>query len=83
LQDAIVEYRLALQLSEVQRKHVIYSRAGMIDALSDAVDAFGKKEVVETVGEQFESILSGRLKDTTRDIPQSKVLSEVTGSLME
>ena len=84
LEDAIAQYREALQLSEEHRKHAIYSQASMMDALSQAVAATGKHEVIEAAsGEQFESLLSGRLKKTTEDISQSKVLSEVASSLVE
>jgi spermidine synthase len=84
LEDAIAEYREALQLSEEHRKHAIYSQASMMNALSQAVTVLGKYEVIEAAsGEQFESLLSGRLKETTKDISRSKVLSEVTGSLVE
>jgi hypothetical protein len=84
LEDAIAQYREALQLSEKHRKYAIYSRAGMLDALSQAGAASGEHEAIEADSrEQFESILSGRLKETTEDILQSKVLSEVAGSLAE
>jgi hypothetical protein len=84
LEEAIAEYREALQLSEGHRKYAIYSQPSMIDALSQAVTASGKHKVIETAtGEQFESMLSGGLKETTKDVSQSKVLSEVAGSLIE
>jgi tetratricopeptide (TPR) repeat protein len=84
LENAIVEYREALQLSEEHRKHAIYSQARMMDALSQAVAATSKHEVIEAAsGEKFEPLLSGRLKETTKDISQSKVLSEVAGSIVE
>jgi hypothetical protein len=34
-------------------------------------------------GEKFESPLSGRLKETTKDISQNKVLPEVAGTIVE
>jgi spermidine synthase len=84
LEEAVAEYREALQLSEEYRKYAIYSQAGMTDALSQAVTASGKHAVIEAAsGEQFESSLSGRLKETTEDISQSKVLSEVGSSIVE
>lgn len=84
LEDAIAQYREALQLSEKHRKYAIYSQAGMLDALSQAGAASGKHEAIEAAsGEQFESILSGRLKEMTEDISQRKVLSEAAGSLAE
>jgi tetratricopeptide (TPR) repeat protein len=74
LENAIAQYREALQLSEKHRKYAIYSRAGMLDALSKAGAASGN---------QLESMVSGRLKETTEYISQSKVLSEAAGSLVE
>jgi tetratricopeptide (TPR) repeat protein len=83
-QDAITEYREALRLSQEHRKHAIYSQAGMMNAYLQAVTAIGKHDVIEAAsGEQSESILSSRLKGTTEDISQSKVLSEIAGGLME
>jgi predicted TPR repeat methyltransferase len=84
LENAIVEYREAVQLSEERRKHAIYSQASMMDALSQAVTATSKHEVIEAAsGEKFESPLSGRLKETTKDISQNKVLPEVAGTIVE
>ena len=84
LEEAIAEYRTALQLSEKHRKHAIYSQASMMDTLSQAVAVSDKHEVIEAAsGEQFESMLSDRLKETTKDISRSKVLSEVTSTLVE
>jgi spermidine synthase len=84
LENAIAEYREALRLSQEHRKHAIYSQAGMMNAFLEAVTAIGKHEVIEAAsGEQFESILSGKLKGTTEEISQSKVLSEIAGGLME
>jgi predicted TPR repeat methyltransferase len=84
LEEAIAEYREALQLSQEYRKYAIYSQASMMDAFSQAVTASDKHEVIEAAsGEQFESMLSGRLKETTEEISRSNVLSEVAGSLVE
>jgi tetratricopeptide (TPR) repeat protein len=84
LEDAIAEYREALQLSEGHRKYAIYSQAGMIDVFSKAVTASSKHQVIEAAsGEQFESMPSGGLEQTTKEISRSKVLSEVAGSLVE
>jgi tetratricopeptide (TPR) repeat protein len=84
LDEAIAEYREALQLSEGHRKYAIYSQAGMMDALSKAVTASDKHEVIEAAsGKQFEPMLSGGLKETTEETSRSKVLSEIAGSLME
>jgi len=84
LEDAIAEYKEALQLSEEHRKYAIYSQTSMTDALSQAGAASGRHETIEAASdEKFESILSGRLKETTEDISQSKILSEVAGSLVE
>ncbi len=84
LEDAITEYREALQLSEGHHKHAIYSQAGMMDALSRAVNAPGKHEIIEAAsGEQFELLLSDRLKQTAEDFSQSRVLSETAGSLVD
>ena len=56
----------------------------MMDTLSQAVAVSDKHEVIEAAsGEQFESMLSDRLKETTKDISRSKVLSEVTSTLVE
>lgn len=84
LEEAITEYREALLHSEGHQKYAIYSQAGMMDAFSQAVIASGKHEVIEAAyGEQFEPMLSGGLKETTEEISQSKVLSEISGSLIE
>lgn len=84
LENAIAEYREALQLSEEHRKYSIYSQASMMDALSQVITATSKHEVIEAAfGEKFESLLSDRLKETTKDISQSKVLSEVASSVVE
>jgi spermidine synthase len=84
LEDAIAEYREALQLSDKHRKHAIYSQANMMDVLSQAVNASGKHEVIEAAsGEQFVPLLPGRSKETAEGISQRKFLSEVAGSLVD
>ncbi len=83
-EGALAEYREALQLSEKHRKYAIYSRAGMLDALSQAEAASGKHEAIEAASEaRFELMLSDRLKEATEDVSKSKVLSEAAGSLVE
>ncbi|MBN1806439.1 MAG: hypothetical protein JW837_14415 [Sedimentisphaerales bacterium] len=74
IEDAITEYRQALRVSEKGRKHAIYNRAGMLDALSQA-------EAV--LGEQFELMPSDQLKEAAENISRGKSLSETTGSLIE
>lgn len=85
LEEAIEEYREALQLSKGHRKHAIYSQDVMMDALSQAVSASsGKHGMTETAtGEQLESLPRGKFKETTEDIPGGKVLSEVADSFVE
>ncbi len=73
-ENAFAEYRQALKLSERHRKYAIYSRASMFYALSQAE---------ASSGEQFELMLSDKLKETTESISRGRVLSEVAGSLVE
>jgi hypothetical protein len=84
LEGAIAEYREALQLSEKHRKYAIYSRTGMLGALSQAGAASDKNEVIEAASEaRFELMFSDRPKEATEDISRSKVLSEAAGGLVE
>ena len=82
LEEAIEEYREALQLSKEHRKHAIYSKAVMMDALSQAISASGQYREA-AYREQLESLQRGKFKETTEDIPGSKVLSEVADSFVE
>jgi len=81
---AITEYKEALQLSKQHRKFAIYSQARILDALVQASASFGKHEVAEAAyKKEYESTLSGKLKEISEDISQSKVLSEAARGLME
>ncbi|MGD2094374.1 MAG: fused MFS/spermidine synthase [Phycisphaerales bacterium] len=83
VENAVTEYEEASRLSKQPRRFAIYNQAGILNTLARRRAVLIKQRVAEAASEgQLESTPQSRSEELTKNILQSKILSEATNGMM-